>query len=101
MRPVTPSARAATSSATGNHDGALRRIGLDGGAAITHSGGHGSIGGLAVIDDDVFFCADSDVCRAHDLATDRLNVGDGCEDLAVDDDELIFSTFDQIQRVAR
>ena len=84
-----------------NHDGALRRIRIDGGTAITHSGGHGSIGGLAVIDDDVVFCADSDVWRAHDLATDRLHVGHGCETLAADAGELFLVTFDQIQRVDR
>jgi hypothetical protein len=85
----------------GNHDAALRRIGLDGGAAITHSGGHGSIGGLAVIDDDVYFCADGDVSRAHGLVTEPLNVGHGCQYLAIDDGELVFSTFDQILRFDR
>jgi len=85
----------------GNHDAALRRIALDGGAPITQSGGHASIGGLAVVGDDVYVCADTDAWRAHGILTDRLHVGHGCEVLAADDGALFLATFDQIQRVDR
>jgi len=54
-----------------------------------------------VIDDDVVFCADSDVWRAHGIVIDRLDVGHGCETLAVDASELFLVTFDELQRVDR
>jgi len=85
----------------GNRDGALRRILVSGGAAITQSSGHGSVGGLAVSDGDVYFCASGEVWRAHGIFTDSLDVGRGCEALAVGDGELFLATFDAVVRVPR
>lgn len=87
------------SGCIGNVDGALRRVRLSGGAAITQAGGHAAVGGLVAVDDDVYFCAGRDVWRARGISVEAQGVGRGCQVLAAGEGELFLATFDAVVRV--